>query len=90
MTPEFSPCQNPGCENLFPYRPSKRFCSEKCRNKAKAPTYRKTTKMNAAMALGDKYVPQTRKCHDCPRKTANYRCDSCRDKWRKLHNVAGE
>lgn len=28
-----------------------------------------------------------RKCHDCGKPTTDYRCSSCRDKWRKRHGV---
>lgn len=36
-----------------------------------------------------KLLPKTywRKCHDCGKATYNYRCDKCKEKWKKKHHV---
>lgn len=32
----------------------------------------------------------TRQCHDCKKKTTNYRCESCLTAWKLKHSVSGK
>lgn len=61
-------------------RSYRRFCSDTCRRKYfKHDFYEKKIAMKAK-----------RKCHDCGMATWDYRCEKCRDKWRKKHKVTSD
>lgn len=58
-----------------------RVCNEcKEKRKAEAAAARKKT-ANIYIKM------KKRRCHDCGTPTYNYRCDKCREKWQRLHNV---
>lgn len=60
---------------------SESVCNE-CKEKKKAEA------AAAREEIANTYIKmKKRHCHDCGTPTYNYRCDKCREKWQRLHNV---
>ena len=38
--------------------------------------------------LKEMFLPPSRKCHDCGKKTNDYRCPKCLARWRAKHGVS--
>ena len=50
---------------------------------------RKTEAAAARKEIANTYIKmKKRRCHDCGTPTYNYRCEKCREKWQKSHNVS--
>lgn len=72
-------CANPACNLLFQGRANKIYCSKECGQHV---INRRHAKYEPTVAAA------LRKCHDCGRPTADYRCQNCLRKWRMEHGVS--
>lgn len=79
------------CGRIFSsLSPARKVCSADCVVKRVL-----SIRQNAPLSKGPtprmsatKSLPPTRKCHDCGAPTFDYRCKSCRIKWRLKNGVA--
>ena len=89
-------CGNPECGNPLP-KTRWVFCSERCSNRVHHAKERERKALARAAgpvnqaAPARRYEPTVnaagRACHDCGRRTTNYRCPDCLGKWRARHGV---
>ena len=70
----------PKCKKLFKALHAERICRECCIVRTAADT--KNESANTYIKM------KKRRCHDCGKPTYNYRCDKCREKWQRSHNVS--